>query len=73
LPFVDDNLRNTDGSLKDEEAKNISIFVQLAPIPPSPAVLFNQILRHCSEITMPELYTWNVRINEDEHRLCFPV
>ena len=33
------------------------------------SILFNQILRHCSEITTPELYTWNVRINEDEHLL----
>jgi len=37
LPFVDDSLRNTDGSLKDEEAKKISIFVQLAPIPHPPS------------------------------------
>jgi hypothetical protein len=27
---------------------------------------FNHTLHHCSEITTPELYTWNARINEDE-------
>jgi hypothetical protein len=31
----------------------------------------NQTLHHCSEITTPELYTWNARINEDENVILY--